>query len=540
VDQAVEDGVGKGGIPDHVVPMLKGELAGDEGGLAACAVFDDFQEIAAFIMAEGSEPTVVQDHELGLLEAVHELGTGPIGPGQGQLLDESGKAEGATEWALATGRLGQGRGQVGLAGTGCPGDKNHLVVADPVAGGQAKDNGAVEPPGGAEVQILDGSLKAQPGLTQELGLAPVLAQGGFSVHQEAHLRHPLLRVGTPIGAGHAPPGVHQHGGTSHSNDLVGSGIPLLSSSSGTFVGVGGGDPDSYAGVVIMSPARISKFPPLGGVALDLHAVDPPSVPPPPPAPPNPAKIPVHGWVVAIRNPAAGLALTGKWSLASVMTEWLGDILHTHDWGPGQPHIPLPPILVSPSIAILVIKSSTKYWLPAFSVQQKQDGTFPGGAKPIAVSTPAFFVCTQNCQVYFPNPGAVCFQLVSSRWCAFTLADLAAGAIGVVSDAITGAISNKVGDMIPMTDAVGKEIANAALGHAINAAVWALDRWGPEGAPGGFGKFVRAMAGAAALGAGNTQVAGQLLTPIVGDVIEAGSNAVGEAGKVDPPPGAHTL
>lgn len=290
----------------------------------------------------------------------------------------------------------------------------------------------------------------------------------------------------------------------------------------------------------MSPARISKYPPLAGVALDLHPVMPPSVPPPPPAPPNPAKIPVHGWVVPITNQLAGLGLTGKWSLASVMTEGLGDILHTHDWGPGQAHIPLPPIVASPSLALLILGSSTKYWLPAFSVQQKQDGTFPGGAKPIAVSTPAFFVCTQNCQVYFPNPGAVCFQLVSTRWCAFTLADLAAGAIGVVSDAITGAISGKFGNMIP-GDSLGREVANAVLGHAIGAAVNAMDAWGPDDAPlGGFGKFIRATAGVAALALGNTDVAGALLTPMVGDAIEVGSNAVGEAGKVDPPPGANTL
>jgi hypothetical protein len=35
VDEAVEDGVGVGWIADHRVPVLDGELAGDDGGAAA-------------------------------------------------------------------------------------------------------------------------------------------------------------------------------------------------------------------------------------------------------------------------------------------------------------------------------------------------------------------------------------------------------------------------------------------------------------------------------------------------------------------------
>lgn len=286
-------------------------------------------------------------------------------------------------------------------------------------------------------------------------------------------------------------------------------------------------------------ARISKFPPIAGTSFDLHDVDPPSVPPPPPAPPNPAKIPTYGWIVVIAHPAAGIGLTGKWAWQSVTTEFMGDILHGHDWGPGQVHIPIPPVVATPSLALLVLGSSTKYWMPAFSVKEKTDGTFPGGEKPIAVSTPAFFIPTQNCQKVFPSLAGVCFQLVSSRWCAFTWGDLVAGAMGVVTDAVTGAISGAFGSMIP-GDSVQRQVANAVLGHAVGAAVNAMDAWGPEGAPlGGFGKSMRAVAGVFALGWGNTDVAANLLTPFVGDVVEVGSNAVGDHAAVTPPSGAGT-
>lgn len=284
-------------------------------------------------------------------------------------------------------------------------------------------------------------------------------------------------------------------------------------------------------------ARISKFMPITGLSLDPHKALPPIVPPP--APPLPA-IPMHPWIATACNPASGHFLTGKWSLASVQTEGMGDIIHTYDWGPGQIHIPLPPVVLSPTMALLILTSSTKYWLPAFSVQEQQDGVFPGGAKPIAVSTPAYFVCTQNCAEPIPSLAGVCFQLVSTRWCAFTVGDLIAGAIGVVTDAVVGAISNKItggNSMIP-GDALGAAVANAALSQGINAAVSYLDSHGPQDAPaGGFGKFVRGSAGVAALLVGNTTVATNLLGPIVGDVTELGSNAVGERYREQPPSGA---
>ena len=48
MDQPVEDGIGESGIPDDFVPVLQGELAGDEGSSPAGAVLDNLQEIAAF------------------------------------------------------------------------------------------------------------------------------------------------------------------------------------------------------------------------------------------------------------------------------------------------------------------------------------------------------------------------------------------------------------------------------------------------------------------------------------------------------------
>ena len=93
VDEAIEDGVGEGGVSDGFVPVLDGELAGDEGGLAAGPVLDDLKEIAAFDLGEWDQTEVVQDEEPGFLEAVEEARPQAIGAGESQFLKQSSGTE---------------------------------------------------------------------------------------------------------------------------------------------------------------------------------------------------------------------------------------------------------------------------------------------------------------------------------------------------------------------------------------------------------------------------------------------------------------
>jgi len=60
MDQAVEDGVGVCRIADQRVPLIDGELAGDDGGAAAVAVLEDLQEVVASRGVERLEAPVVE------------------------------------------------------------------------------------------------------------------------------------------------------------------------------------------------------------------------------------------------------------------------------------------------------------------------------------------------------------------------------------------------------------------------------------------------------------------------------------------------
>ena len=45
VEESVEDGVAEGGVADDVVPVVDGDLAGEERAAASIAVVEDFEEV---------------------------------------------------------------------------------------------------------------------------------------------------------------------------------------------------------------------------------------------------------------------------------------------------------------------------------------------------------------------------------------------------------------------------------------------------------------------------------------------------------------
>lgn len=65
VNQAIENGIGKGRFVDDVVPGGDGQLAGDQDRALAVAIFDDFHQVRAF-GAMGGMDRLASDRALGL------------------------------------------------------------------------------------------------------------------------------------------------------------------------------------------------------------------------------------------------------------------------------------------------------------------------------------------------------------------------------------------------------------------------------------------------------------------------------------------
>lgn len=69
VEDAVADGVGGGGVGEVVVPVLRIELAGEDRRADTVAVLEDFEQVAALGVGDGSDGEVVDDEDIEASEA---------------------------------------------------------------------------------------------------------------------------------------------------------------------------------------------------------------------------------------------------------------------------------------------------------------------------------------------------------------------------------------------------------------------------------------------------------------------------------------
>ena len=64
MDDAVQDGIGVGGLADEAVPFVHGRLAGDDGGAPAVALLRDLKKVLAGRGIEGAKPKIVKDEHI--------------------------------------------------------------------------------------------------------------------------------------------------------------------------------------------------------------------------------------------------------------------------------------------------------------------------------------------------------------------------------------------------------------------------------------------------------------------------------------------
>ena len=64
MDDAVEDGIGEGGILNLRVPLVDGELGGKETRGLAVAVIEEVEDIAGLIGGEGITEPFIEDDEV--------------------------------------------------------------------------------------------------------------------------------------------------------------------------------------------------------------------------------------------------------------------------------------------------------------------------------------------------------------------------------------------------------------------------------------------------------------------------------------------
>lgn len=223
------------------------------------------------------------------------------------------------------------------------------------------------------------------------------------------------------------------------------------------------------------PMRVAKFPPLPAVGIDVHKIAPGSIVPPAPVPPVPAAC----WVATICN-YPSLTVFGKFTRRT-RTDGLFDTICGNDWGAGQPHIPVPTILASNIIQVL-IKSSHKHFIPAYAVIETAEGgalaALSKQSNPIAVCSPVCLIALQDCSEPIALPVGLQFHAITSRWVGMTVFDLLAGACSMAGDICTDALNEKLfGKFLP--DSISGAVMGAMLSAATNLATDGLKAVAPD-------------------------------------------------------------
>src|SRR3954469_10751146 len=108
----------KSWVADQGMPAVHRDLAGDQGGAAAVAVFDDFEHVVALLGAERFEAPIVEDQQLDAAEGAHQPGIAAVATGQREIDEQLGDALIEYRAVVAARLVAERAGKPTLADTG--------------------------------------------------------------------------------------------------------------------------------------------------------------------------------------------------------------------------------------------------------------------------------------------------------------------------------------------------------------------------------------------------------------------------------------
>src|SRR5215467_9045259 len=131
MDDAVEDGVGKGRFADQIVPAVDWDLAGDQRGAAAVTVLDDLQQVVTLLRAERLETPVVEDQQLDAAEGTHQAGVAAVAARQCEIAEQARNALIEHRAIVTAGLVAEGTSKPAFADPSRPFDDQVLRLLDP-------------------------------------------------------------------------------------------------------------------------------------------------------------------------------------------------------------------------------------------------------------------------------------------------------------------------------------------------------------------------------------------------------------------------
>lgn len=185
VNEAVEDGIGEGGIAEVGVPAIDGELAGDEGGAFVVTILQEFEQITLMRIGKRGESEVIDDQELGLGEVLEQETFLAQRIGFGEFLDKAWQAQIAHTDLVLAGVMGERAGEIAFANAGGSNDQHIEALFDPTEVGELRQNTFVQAAWSALIDVFEaGVLLRQFGPTQTLCIAIVGALQLLMIEQQ--------------------------------------------------------------------------------------------------------------------------------------------------------------------------------------------------------------------------------------------------------------------------------------------------------------------------------------------------------------------
>ena len=116
--EPIENRVAKRGVTDQVVPVVDRHLAGHQRGTSTRSIFHDFEQIAAFSIAQGREAPVVQDEQVGFGELLEHAPIRAVAAGRRKIAQEARESHVAHRRSLATRGVSERAGQPAFSRAG--------------------------------------------------------------------------------------------------------------------------------------------------------------------------------------------------------------------------------------------------------------------------------------------------------------------------------------------------------------------------------------------------------------------------------------
>jgi hypothetical protein len=112
VEQAVQDAVSDGGLPDDGMPVFDRALAGDDGGIFLITVLDYFEQVVALRSIKRSEEEIIEEEQLDFSQAGEHFEMVAVGFGLEQHLERTRSPQIKDGMALARGEVAKRTGDI--------------------------------------------------------------------------------------------------------------------------------------------------------------------------------------------------------------------------------------------------------------------------------------------------------------------------------------------------------------------------------------------------------------------------------------------